>query len=105
MKRILSCVALFASFSFSGCFSPPLAPKIREDFQAHLKIGASRTTIEEFLGSRGYRFEYYDRFKMYQSFAGGKEAGENKHGVEVDIYVDHNERLSKIDVNDWYTFL
>ena len=34
-----------------------------------------------------------------------KSTEENRHGVYIEIWLDASERISRIEINDWYTGL
>ena len=105
MKAVAFLASIFILSVLCSCLGPPLAPKIRQDLQASLKVGDPRTRIEYVLKAHGYEFNYDKDLKRYESGVSMKSAEKNRHGVYIEIYVDDNWCLTKIDVNDWYTGL
>jgi hypothetical protein len=105
MKILFTLLAVVAFSIVSGCLEAPLAPKIRQDLLASLSVGDPRSKIEGVLKAEGYSFVYNREGKRYESYAGTKSAEQNKHGVQILIYLDASEHLSRLEVQDWYTGL
>ena len=71
---------------------------------ANLSVGDSRSKIEGVLKSRGYSIEFDKPLRRYESFVPMRSEKLNRHGVEIDVYLDGSDRLSRIEVQDWYAF-
>lgn len=55
--------------------------------------------------ARGYSILYDKDLMRYEAYVPMKSAEQNEHGVQILIYIDASEHLSRLEVHDWYTGL
>jgi hypothetical protein len=106
LRFICGGLSLFLAgcLTWSAAHDEVLRSKIEKDLWGHLAVGDPAEKIEKVLRDQGVAFSF-DRFdSRYQAVIEPREKRMIVRKVGIYLYVDANQRLTKIEVTNSYTY-